>query len=262
MTAITLHSTIGGPKDAPVLLLLNSLGATTRMWDPQIDLLRSRYRTITFDTRGHGQSPSPESPYRFKDLVADALAVLDAYGVEKASVMGLSLGGMTALGLGLTAPDRIDRVVCCTGRADAPQAFVQSWVDRLAVLKTGGMAQLWEGTVSRWLSDDTRKDHPEREELLHQEFMKTTATGYCGCAEALKRLDYLQYLGAMTRPTLFLAGGNDVGATPHTMQAMAAACPTGSYVEVPDARHIANMDRPAAFNTAIAGFVGLDAVGC
>lgn len=258
MTPQTLHSSISGPDGAPVLLLLNSLGATSAMWGPQLEMLQTKYRTITCDTRGHGQSPSPEGPYSFEELVADALGVLDAHGVEKAHVMGLSLGGMTALGLGLTAPDRIESVVCSAGRADAPPPFVQSWVDRLAVLDDAGIPKIWEGTVDKWLSEDTRRDHPDREDMLRAEFLKTTPVGYRGCAEALKRLDYLKDLGEMTRPTLFVAGSDDGGAPPATMQAMSAACPGSEYVEVPNAKHLANVDRPKEFSLAIACFLGLD----
>ena len=229
------------------------------MWDAQQKMLQAHYRTITCDARGHGRSPSPAAPYHFADLVADAIKVLDTHKVETASVMGLSLGGMTALGLGLTAPDRIERVVCCAARADAPPPFVQSWVDRLAILETGGITKVWEGTIDKWLSAETRAAHPGREASLREAFLATTEQGYCGCAEALKRLSYMKDLGSMTRPTLFVAGADDGGATPETMKAMAAACPGSVFAEVPNAKHVVNVDRPDEFAQVIAGFLALDA---
>lgn len=258
MTTLTLHSTISGPDSAPALLLLNSLGATQEMWDPQMPLLESHYRVIRCDTRGHGQSPTAPAPYAFDDFVGDALAVLDAHGVEKASVMGLSLGGMTALGLGLAAPERIDRVVCCAGRADAPPPFVQSWHDRLAKMDDAGIEAVWNGTIGFWLSAETRRDHPEREASLRDAFLKTTEEGYRGCAYALMELDYLRRLGEMKVPTLFVAGENDGGATPETMRAMADACPGSQYTVVPGAKHVINVDRPMDFSVAILDFLGLD----
>jgi 3-oxoadipate enol-lactonase len=259
MTTQTLYSEISGPKGAPVLLLLNSLGATSAMWDPQLKMLQEHYRTITCDTRGHGRSPSPAAPYHFEDLVADAIRVLDTHGVDTATVMGLSLGGMTALGLGLTAPDRIERIICCAARADAPPPFVQNWVDRLAILEAGGIGKVWEGTVDKWLSAEIRAAHPGREAKLREAFLATTELGYRGCAEALKQLDYLKDLGSMTRPTLFVAGADDGAASPDTMRAMSAACPGSLFSEVPDAKHVVNVDRPDGFALAIAGFLALDA---
>ncbi len=258
MTSITLHSSVHGPADAPVLLLLNSLGATEAMWADQLPLLASHYRVITCDTRGHGNSPAPEGPYQFSDFVADAIGVLDAHGVEKATVMGLSLGGMTALGLGLNHPDRIERIVCCAARSDAPEPFVQSWHTRLAKLDDGGIEAVWDGTVDFWLSDETRESQPDREAALRESFLRTSETGYRGCAHALMQLDYLRHLNTMTIPALFVSGENDAGATPATMEAMAAACPGSQYACVSGAKHVINVDRPQEFALAIGGFLGLD----
>ncbi len=259
MTSQKLHSTVSGREDGPALLLLNSLGATQAMWEPQLPLLESQYRVIRCDTRGHGQSPTPAAPYSFDDIVGDVLAVLDSHGAETASVMGLSLGGMTALGLGLKAPGRVDRLVCCAARADAPPPFIQNWHNRLAMLEEGGIEAVWNGTVGMWLGEDSRSAHPEREATLREGFLKTTAEGYRGCAHALMGLDYLRHLGDMAVRTLFVAGADDMAAPPEAMLAMAQACPGSEYAVVPGARHIVNIDRPREFNLAILGFLNLDA---
>jgi 3-oxoadipate enol-lactonase len=258
MTTQTLYSTVSGPEGAPVLLLLNSLGATHEMWDLQMPLLEAHYRVIRCDTRGHGKSPTPASPYSFDQLVGDALAVLDAHQVQTATVMGLSLGGMTALGLGLAAPDRITRVICCAARADAPPPFVQNWHNRLKMLEDGGIEAVWNGTVDMWLSADTRTAHPEREAALRASFLQTTDEGYRGCAHALMGLDYLRQLGGMTVPTLFVAGAEDMAASADTMRAMVDACPGAEYAVLPNAKHVLNVDSPADFAVTILGFLGLN----
>lgn len=259
MTSQNLHSSVSGRDGGPTLLLLNSFGATQAMWDPQMSLLESRYRVIRCDTRGHGQSSTPTAPYNFDDIVADVLGVLDSHDVETASIMGLSLGGMTALGVGLKAPARVDRVVCCAARADAPAPFVQNWHNRLGMLADGGIEAVWNGTVGMWLGEETRKMHPEREAALRESFLKTTEEGYRGCANALMGLDYLRHLGELAVPTLFVAGAEDMAAPPETMLAMAKACPGSEYAIVPGAKHIINIDRPKDFNVAILGFLDLDA---
>ena len=151
------HSEVSGRPDLPVILLLNSMGTSTAMWEPQLPMLERHFRVIRMDTRGHGQSGTPEGDYTFDQLVQDALGTLDRHNVTAASVMGCSLGSMTALGMGLTAPERIDRIVCSAARADAPPPFRQSWDDRAAVIAEKGVAGLWEGSLGAWLTPEFRE---------------------------------------------------------------------------------------------------------
>ena len=100
-----------GPVDAPALLLLGSLGTTSDIWRPQIQPLSARYRVIRLDTRGHGQSDATAGTVALDDLGADAVSVLDAAGVERVAVCGVSLGGMTAMWLAAHVPDRVRSLV-------------------------------------------------------------------------------------------------------------------------------------------------------
>ena len=93
-----------GEGEKPWRVLSNSLAADHTMWDAQMPLLTERYRVLRYDTRGHGRSDAPPAPYSFHDLVSDVRAVMDAHGVGRAAYMGLSLGGMTGLGLALAHP--------------------------------------------------------------------------------------------------------------------------------------------------------------
>src|SRR5688572_32896559 len=75
MSAVAVSYTVDGAADAPVVVLSNSLGATRGMWDPQVPVLAERFRVVTYDTRGHGESPAPEGPYVLDDLVDDLIAL-------------------------------------------------------------------------------------------------------------------------------------------------------------------------------------------
>ena len=90
---IQISTYVNGSADNPWLVLSNSLAATHSMWDLQMKALLKRYRVLRYDTRGHGQSDVPAAPYSFDDLVGDAVALLDHYRIERATFMGLSLGG-------------------------------------------------------------------------------------------------------------------------------------------------------------------------
>ena len=123
INGIELFVQIEGPEGAPWLICSNSLGSTHRMWAAQMDFFTTRHRVLRYDTRGHGQSGAPAAPYALDDLVLDVVGLMDRHDIDKADFIGLSLGGMTGLGLGLDHADRIDRLICCDARADAPPAY-------------------------------------------------------------------------------------------------------------------------------------------
>lgn len=247
----------GPTPDAPVLLLSNSLAADHTMWDPQIPLLTSRYKVVRYDTRGHGRSSAPSGDYDFAMLVDDARTVLDHVTTGRASYMGLSLGGMTGLGFALTYPDRLDRLVVCDARADAPAPFVKSWDDRLASIEAGGLASILGGTLERWLVPAFRAARPDVVARVEAMILATSPVGYRGCAAALKRLDYAKDLGRIKTPTLYVVGAEDAGAPPAVMRAMADATPGAVFAMIDHAAHLPNLDNEAGFATAVSSFLGL-----
>jgi pimeloyl-ACP methyl ester carboxylesterase len=104
------------------LLLIQGLGYGRWGWDPVVPGLAERFRVLTFDNRGIGESDKPEGPYTARGMAADALQVLDEAGVTHAHVLGASLGGMIAQEVAVAAPERVDHLVlCCTtpGGADS-----------------------------------------------------------------------------------------------------------------------------------------------
>lgn len=255
----TLSARIDGQDGKPWLILSNSLAADLTMWDDQIAALTRTHRVIRYDTRGHGQSTAPEGPYDFPMLVADMAAVLDHVGADKADVMGLSLGGMTALGLGLAQPDRIGRMVVCDARADNPPPFVSGWDDRIASIAAGGMEAIREGTLSRWFSPACPPGPRDRAGAM---ILATPVTGYTGCARALQGLDYLRHLARLPMPVLYVVGAEDLAAPPAAMQAMAEATPQGHLTQLPGLAHVPNMENPGLFNATTAPFLAQGGSAC
>lgn len=251
----SLSALATGQQDGPTILLSNSLGAGLGMWAPQRAFLENHYRVIGYDTRGHGQSGTPAGDYNFDDLTGDAIAVLDHFGVETADYVGLSLGGMTGLGLALDHNKRFGKIVCACARADAPPPFATSWDDRIAGISNGGMSAIWPGTLEKWLTQSFIMQNDDTVDALGNDFTSTTVAGYTGCARALQTLDYLNRLGDVDMPVLFISGEDDLGAAPAVMQNMAGTTPNSSYVNIPDCAHVANLNQPDAFNRAIADFL-------
>ena len=254
---ISLQTQIDGPADAPWMILSNSLGANHAMWDLQIPLLIRRFRVLRYDSRGHGASDVPRGAYSFAQLTGDVIDLMDNFGIEKASFMGLSMGGMTGLGLALDHGDRFHRVICADGRADAPEPFRAMWDERIAKVRDGGLAAIVDATLASWMTPEWHVANPQSAQAVRAMVLATDPQGYMSCCLALKELDYLRRLGEVRIPLLYVGGAKDMGAAPAVMQAMADATPGGTYVEIPDAAHVANINAPDAFNSAITPFLGL-----
>jgi 3-oxoadipate enol-lactonase len=244
---------------APWIVLSNSLAADHSMWDPQIASLSRRYRVLRYDTRGHGASGAPPGPYDLGMLVEDVIGLLDHYEIASATFMGLSLGGMTGLGLALAHPDRVSRLVCCDARADSPEAFVRGWDERIALVEAHGMQGVLAGTIERWLVPAFRTEHPNAVAKVEAMILRTSPQGYIGCAAALKQLDYLKGLPRLEPPSLFVGGAQDAATPPQVMQKMAEAVTGAQFTVVPNAAHLSNIDNAPAFNEAVGGFLGLEA---
>ncbi|MBN9496543.1 MAG: 3-oxoadipate enol-lactonase [Alphaproteobacteria bacterium] len=240
---------------APWIVLSNSLAADHRMWDAQIPLLTRTHNVLRYDTRGHGASGVPKGPYSFADLVADAVAVMDHHGVAKAVFMGLSLGGMTGLGMALAHPDRLSALICCDARADAPPPYVQGWRDRIAAIEKGGMGAIASGTIERWFGAAFRAAHPETVARFDETIRTTPVEGYRGCAAALMALDYRKDLPKIALPCLFVVGADDLAAPPDAMRDMAQAVKGAEFAMLPAAAHIANVENAVAFDRVIADFL-------
>ncbi|MCS0496265.1 alpha/beta fold hydrolase [Ancylobacter sp. MQZ15Z-1] len=252
-----LAARVDGPEGLPWIVLSNSLATDLTMWDDQIPFLTKAYRVLRYDTRGHGRSSAPSGRYDFDMLVADLVAVMDHFGVGRADVLGLSLGGMTALGLGLAHPGRVGRLVCADARADAPPPFVAGWDQRIAAVSGHGMGAVLAGTMERWFTEATRQERPGVIDRAARMVLSTSPVGYIGCAEALKGLDYLRRLPGMKPPVLFIGGAEDGAAPADAMRAMADATPDARFEAIPGAAHIANMEDVAGFNARLADFLDL-----
>ncbi|MCJ8141841.1 alpha/beta fold hydrolase [Ancylobacter sp. A5.8] len=248
---------IDGAEHLPWIVLSNSLAADLTMWDDQIPFLTRSYRVLRYDTRGHGKSSAPAGPYSFDILVGDLLAVMDHFAIRQADILGLSMGGMTALGLALGHPERVGRLICADARADAPPPFVAGWEQRIAAVEAGGMAAILSGTMERWFTAATRKQRPEVVDRAARMLLSTSPVGYIGCANALRGLDYLRHLQRMQPPTLYIVGAEDGAAPADAMRNMAAATPGGQFEILPAVAHVANMEDVDGFNTAVANFLNI-----
>ncbi len=242
-----LHYAVDGPERAPALVLSSSLGTTLEMWEPQVTPLAERFRVVRYDRRGHGHSPVATGSTTIDDLGRDLVELLDRLDLERVSFCGLSLGGVEGMWLAVEAPGRVDRLaLCCT-----TPSFSPSYADRATAVRAGGMEAVADTVLDRWFRLSFRETHPEIVARFRAMLVSNPADGYAACCEALADVDLTSRLGEIAAPALVVTGADDPVVTPAAGDALAAAIPAAVHTVVEGAAHIANVEQPKAFNTAL-----------
>jgi 3-oxoadipate enol-lactonase len=249
MSAVDVHAVVTGRADAPVVVLSNSLGSTHRMWDAQLAELERSFRVVRYDTRGHGASPVPAGPYSIDDLADDLIALLDRLDVPRAHLVGLSLGGMTAMRVASRNPERVQRLaVLCTG-AQLPPA--SAWNERAATVRAQGSRAVAAPVVERWFTPAHLAAHPDHQRAYEEMVAATPAEGYAGCCEAIAEHDLREQLCTIEAPTLAIAGADDPATPPAKLEELAAHIPDARLLVVPSAAHMANAEQPNIITPAL-----------
>ncbi|GAA3248092.1 3-oxoadipate enol-lactonase [Pseudonocardia petroleophila] len=248
--SVALHHVDEGPRDAPAIVLCGSLGSTVEMWRPQVAPLTERFRVIRVDHRGHGGSPVPPGPYSVADLAGDVLALLDSLGLDRVAYCGLSMGGCVGMHLASEAPERISALTLCCTSSYWPDPAV--WVDRIAAVSSGGTGPIAETVVSRWFTPGWAAEHPDVVADAVGQVATTPDDGYAACCAALRDFDHRPRLGAITAPTLVIAGATDPSTPvePHA-RTIVDGIP-GARLEVLDAAHLATIEQSAQATELIA----------
>jgi 3-oxoadipate enol-lactonase len=248
--AVDVHHVVDGPAGAPPVVLLNSLGATLDMWDRQVASLSAESRVIRFDMRGHGASPVPPAPYSIGDLGGDVLALLDRLEIERASLCGVSLGGMVAMWLAIHAPERVDRLVlCCTSASMEPRSAM---AERAAVVRAEGTEAIADAVVSRWFTPDYAAEHPDVVRPIRDAVAATSDEGYAGCCAAIEHMDIEDDLDRIAAPTFVIAGADDPSTPLAHAARIAARIPGARMAVVADAAHLANVQQADEVTALIA----------
>lgn len=243
--------------EGPVLLLAHSLASDRTMWEPQLDLLKRRFKVVRFDIRGHGRSRATEPPYTMAGLAADAAGVLDAVGAERATWVGLSLGGMIGLTLALAEPGRIERLVVADATAGYPAPAHQMWRDRIAAVEAGGMQAVADGTLGRWFTQGFHEREPATIERVRNMILGTDPKGFAGAAGAIIGYDISGRLGEIACPTLILVGAEDQATPPAMSEALARGIRGAELEVIPGAAHISSIEQADTFNARLAQFLSI-----
>jgi 3-oxoadipate enol-lactonase len=224
--------------DGPPLVLSNSLGTTLYLWEDHINALAEDFTVIRYDHRGHGQSETPPGPYTLDDLGQDVVELLDHLQIARAHVAGVSLGGMTAMWLGIHAPERVDKLalLATSARMGPPEM----WRERAQLVREQGTQAIVDATLQRWLSPAYDDQHAIN--WLRETFVGIDDEGYANCCHAIETMDLIPYLDGISAPTLVIGGAHDPATPPEEHAKRIAEGIPGARLEILDGAHLINVE--------------------
>jgi 3-oxoadipate enol-lactonase len=244
----------GATPGRPWLVFSHSLAADHTMWWPQIDVFTPRFNVLRFDTRGHGRSSVPPTPYTLEQLGDDLLQLLAAERIERCHYVGLSMGGMIGQMAVLRDPRPFVSLVLADTSSRMPPEIHPAWEQRIAAATSGGMGAVAQGTLERWFTAPFRAREPAAVARVDRLIRATDVNGYIGCSRAIMQLDVTGRLGQVTCPVLVVVGDQDPSTPPAMSEAIAGAIPGARLEIIPDAAHFANVEQAARFNASLQRF--------
>jgi 3-oxoadipate enol-lactonase len=238
------------------VLFLHGIGGHRANWAPQLPAVAERFHAIAPDMRGYGDSE--DGPLDFDLLADDIGTILDAFGVTRGHLVGLSFGGWVALAFARRHPDRLASLVLC---GTQPGPGRSSDADRAAFVRArlgplDGSKSLEERARAGAAAMAGRRAPAAVIGSLAASMGALRRESYLKAVEAASTFDSATAAAAVRMPTLMLAGEDDRLSTVTAVRALCDAIPNAELAVLPETGHLMNIENPGAFNAVVTGFLG------
>lgn len=252
LTEVALYYEITG-QGKPILFI-HGLGSSGRDWEYQVEAFGDKYQVVTCDVRGHGRSDKPPGPYSVQQFAKDAAELVRMLHLESLHVVGISMGGMIAFQLAVSAPHLVRSLVIANS---APELVVRTishrlqLLQRILIVRLLGMRKMGEVLAGRLLP---KAEHFDLRVLFAERWAENDPRAYLNSMRALVNWSVTSQLPNITCPTLVIASDQDY--TPvAAKQAYVDMMPNARLAVIEDARHALPVERPEQFNQVLAGFL-------
>jgi pimeloyl-ACP methyl ester carboxylesterase len=232
-----VRSSFSVEGEGPALFLIHGIGASRASFAGLVPHLKSTFRCISYDLRGHGVSPTPRPPYTLEDLVEDLEALRAELGIEKAHFAGHSLGGMIGPAYARKFPQHVLSLglySTAAFRTPDDSAKVKGVV---AAMRAKGIPQVLETLKDRWFTPEFAQRRPEVIERRMQQVIDTDPEVFLSVFDIYAETEMSPWLHEIRHPSLVLTGENDGGCNPRLNKQIAAALPHSELVILPVLRH-------------------------
>ena len=251
-----LHYTIHSPQHQNAVVLLHGMGSCGDDWALQIPALAERYRVITPDMRGHGQSGKPPGPYSIAHMADDVIELMGELKIESAHVAGLSMGGCIALQLAIAHADRVRSAVIVNSFAKARPAGwrgVLRFFHRVWSLNFGTMVDVAEAVARSMFP---KPEQAELRRIALERIASNPKKQYRSILSAVVRFNALPHLNQIKCPVLIVAGDRDLTVSLPPKRELHRKLPGSEFALISDSGHATPVDQPEKFNEALLDFIG------
>ena len=239
------------------IVFIHAFPLNRTMWAPQVSALVERCRCIAVDLRGFGETALAQ-PVSMDQYADDVVALMDKLGVERAIVAGCSMGGYAAFALWRRHAGRVRALVLADTKATADTDEARA--KRVALIETArtqGSTAVANLQIASLIGKTAREKQPDTYDAVHRMIAQTKPEAIVAALEAMmNRPDSTPTLATISVPTLVIVGDEDVPTPVKDARAMHQGIPGSRLEIVASAGHLANLERPAAFNHLMTEFVG------
>lgn len=237
---------------APIVMV-HGLGGTANVWQPQVQGLADRYTIARFDLEGSGRS-SVRGALSIDGWVANIEAVMTSAGLERATLVGHSLGTLIAQHFAARYPGRVQRLALLGVNRAPEDARRQTVRDRANKVRSGGMLAIADGVTSAALSEQTRQKKPEVVAAVREFLLRQDPEGYARSCEAVAEAVAAD-LSRITCPVLLVAGSDDTVSPPAISHNMARELRDARVAVITGCGHWLTLERPFDVNEHLAAFL-------
>ena len=239
------------------IVLVHGIGARKESWKKVVEELKAGYRCITYDLRGHGQSPLPEEPFGLEELVEDLELLRRDLGIGRMHVMGHSLGGMIAPAYAKKYPERVLSIGLLSTAAFRSEDDKRKVMSIVEAMEQAGVEKMLDALVSRWFTDDFMKANTETVQWRREQVLSTDQNVFLNVFRVYAETEMSSWLSELKIPALVCTGEYDGGCNPTLNQKIAQALPSSKLVILKDLKHAIQLEAPTELALEIKDFLEL-----
>jgi 3-oxoadipate enol-lactonase len=257
LSGLTQYYDDKGPKNGVPIIFIHGFPFDSSTWQSQVNVIPERFRTITYDVRGHGQSEAGPTPYSLEFFVDDLFALIKKLELDQPILCGLSMGGYIALRAFERWPALFRALILCDTRSEGDSN--QAKINRANAIKTireFGTTQFAEDSVKNLFWEGNANNRIAEIKNVKEIIEKTSPDVICATSMALAaRTDTTEVLADIKVPVLIIVGEHDKITPPIASESLHEVIKDSELVVIKNAGHLSNLENPLDFNEALVGFL-------